>query len=237
MKKEKRKLLEISNSRKSFAIWFGFALFTVVAFIFMFLLNENVYISLLAKEDGLGENLTAFIYAIAGVILIYNSIKKIKLGNSIQFEALQILLGLFFVFVAGEEISWGQRIFNFGTPAIMSNSNLQGEFNLHNISIFDHNSSIFDQHRALNLFVLINGFFLPIVYLLSTKIRNILNRINFPIVPISCLPFFFLGLLYGQTFAKIFSHWSHTEAKELIFSIGFFIFSLSIKWGTNRIIK
>ena len=39
------------------------------------------------------------------------------------------------VFVAGEEISWGQRIFGFATPDFLLPLNQQGEFNVHNISL------------------------------------------------------------------------------------------------------
>lgn len=47
-----------------------------------------------------------------------------------------LLLGLavFSFFVAGEEISWGQRIFGFATPVDLATVNNQDEFNLHNIT-------------------------------------------------------------------------------------------------------
>ena len=44
-----------------------------------------------------------------------------------------ILGALALVFAAGEEISWGQRIFLFETPDYLREINLQDEFNLHNI--------------------------------------------------------------------------------------------------------
>ncbi len=39
------------------------------------------------------------------------------------------------VFIAGEEISWGQRALGFATPDFLLNLNAQSEFNLHNIKI------------------------------------------------------------------------------------------------------
>ncbi|MDD8046815.1 MAG: hypothetical protein PHF14_10165 [Verrucomicrobiota bacterium] len=47
------------------------------------------------------------------------------------------MLGLFFFVCAGEEISWGQRVFGFETPDAMLEVNEQEEFNLHNLS-FEH---------------------------------------------------------------------------------------------------
>ena len=40
-----------------------------------------------------------------------------------------------FMFAAGEEISWGQRIFDFETLENLMNLNQQNEFNIHNTAI------------------------------------------------------------------------------------------------------
>jgi len=44
-----------------------------------------------------------------------------------------VLLTLALFYVSGEEISWGQRIFSFSTPALLQEHNLQHEANLHNL--------------------------------------------------------------------------------------------------------
>lgn len=38
---------------------------------------------------------------------------------------------------AGEEVSWGQRVFNIKTPDSIAKHNMQNEFNLHNLEIFN----------------------------------------------------------------------------------------------------
>ena len=43
------------------------------------------------------------------------------------------MTGLFFFVCAGEEVSWGQRIFGFKTPEDVLKVNEQKEFNLHNL--------------------------------------------------------------------------------------------------------
>ena len=48
-----------------------------------------------------------------------------------------LIIALICFFVAGEEISWGERITGFGFDAIRQ-INMQGESNLHNISFFHH---------------------------------------------------------------------------------------------------
>jgi hypothetical protein len=39
-------------------------------------------------------------------------------------------------FLGGEEISWGQRLFGWGTPAALRSANAQDETNLHNLGVF-----------------------------------------------------------------------------------------------------
>ena len=47
---------------------------------------------------------------------------------------LQILLGVVFFLGAMEEMSWGQRLFGWGTPAVLIEVNVQREITLHNLS-------------------------------------------------------------------------------------------------------
>lgn len=47
-------------------------------------------------------------------------------------RAVWLGLGLFCVFVAGEEVSWGQRLFAFRPPDVFLEKNFQQELNLHN---------------------------------------------------------------------------------------------------------
>ena len=44
-----------------------------------------------------------------------------------------LLLAITFFFGAGEEISWGQRVFGLDTPDSIAETNKQGELNFHNL--------------------------------------------------------------------------------------------------------
>jgi hypothetical protein len=46
-----------------------------------------------------------------------------------------LVLGCLYVFGAGEEMSWAQRIFGFHSPEYFAGNNTQGETNLHNLII------------------------------------------------------------------------------------------------------
>jgi len=204
--------------------WNGVAILVWIALLLLHSLSFDSYVWL-ATEDKFGENMTSVFYLLAAVFLIFTSFRNIKKKrHSLIKETLPLLLALFFIFIAGEEISWGQRIFNIATPETIRDTNVQGEMNLHNLSFFDRNAAILNQHTALNVFALLMGLVFPICYSIWPFFRRVADRLFFPIVPLSCSMWFFVGLANGQTLAKIHPHWAHAEIKELLFSIGFCIF-------------
>ena len=83
----------------------------------------------LTLEDALVENSTFFLYLLAALLLLAIAV----MGRGVPGRWLYLLGALAFVFAAGEEISWGQRIFGFETPNYLREINRQNEVNLHNI--------------------------------------------------------------------------------------------------------
>ena len=84
----------------------------------------------LSREDGWVENLTAVWFLLAGLLLFVT----VLVERSFFRRCVYILGGMAMMFAAGEEISWGQRIFEFATPDFLMHLNEQKEFNVHNIS-------------------------------------------------------------------------------------------------------
>ena len=84
----------------------------------------------LSREDYWVENLTAVWFLLAGLVLFVTALVE----RGIFFRCVYILGGMAMVFVAGEEISWGQRIIGFATPDFLMPLNEQGEFTVHNIA-------------------------------------------------------------------------------------------------------
>ena len=89
----------------------------------------------LRSEDGPLEWIQFIEYAISSILalLIYVRIKRKKNINSIIW----LLIALLSFVIAGEEISWGERITGIGINSI-SDINVQGETNFHNLPFF-HN--------------------------------------------------------------------------------------------------
>ncbi len=85
-----------------------------------------------SDEDHLVEWLTCAGYVgcvvLAAVIAVRLNRERLRLE-----AGLYLLLVLGFIFVAGEEVSWGQRIFDFDGPSALVEVNTQNEANLHNL--------------------------------------------------------------------------------------------------------
>ena len=86
------------------------------------------------REDGLVENLQVLFLLASFGIAIYKCFHAPESGKSLYFIT-WIGLAFLFFFAAGEEISWGQRIFSFRTTGFFESNNLQNETNLHNLVI------------------------------------------------------------------------------------------------------
>lgn len=92
-------------------------------------LKSPHYVRLL-QEDGWAEwaTFTAFAAAFVFGVRAFRQTDRTLLAR-----VSALLLGLFCLFVAGEEISWGQRIVGFRPPVFFLEQNYQQETNLHNL--------------------------------------------------------------------------------------------------------
>jgi hypothetical protein len=80
-------------------------------------------------EDGVLESITALLAFAGGFIFLY--LKKYYPGQMQRFFLLAFAIAM--LLFAFEEISWGQRIFGWETPAYLMENNIQQESNLHNL--------------------------------------------------------------------------------------------------------
>jgi hypothetical protein len=95
----------------------------LLTFSWFFLKNRELY-----KEDHLFQNFTALLLFGSSSFMGARLAKPGGLGRWCLFS------GAMFFFILGmEEISWGQRIFNWETPEAWSKVNYQDETNVHNL--------------------------------------------------------------------------------------------------------
>ena len=86
----------------------------------------------LTEEDSVLEWAQFFGYAAAGAASVVVA-RTLRRRRRPVHACLWLLFGIGCVLVAGEEISWGQRIFGWGTPAALDAVNHQHETTVHNI--------------------------------------------------------------------------------------------------------
>jgi hypothetical protein len=97
---------------------------TIILSYSVYYFNEKTVVYL-TSEDNLFEGGTSALLFLSSILFLISAKKNIFM----------ILLALVFLFGAGEEISWGQRILGFEPPAALKEANVQSEFNIHNLPV------------------------------------------------------------------------------------------------------
>ena len=97
--------------------------------------------ALLLQEDGHVEWMTVWAFMLGCAMFGFAAVNRARGRERIPL----ILLALFSLLVAGEEISWGQRLLTFQPPELFLESNYQQESNFHNLlkGIFDSRWQVF----------------------------------------------------------------------------------------------
>lgn len=131
----------------------------------------------LMQEDGPAEWATFLAFALAGGFGVHALLKRRVSG--LAKLALIAVVG-FCIFVAGEEISWGQRALGFRPPALFLEHNFQQESNLHNLL-----KGILDTRWMVFMVAALYGVFAPYLAHVTRWPRELA-------APLACLPWFAL---------------------------------------------
>lgn len=173
----------------------------------------------LVREDGLIEWLQFIVLVVSAIIslLIFNLFHKTKLKIAYFF----LFIAVIFLFLAGDEISWGQRIFHIQGYSYIIQNNTQSEITFHNQSSL----APFTWYGYI-LVSFLGGAAWFILILLPKKLANLLSVFT----PMwYCFLFFLLPLVYYLIAPPFKNHtigeWS--EIFELILYMGFFFWLLS----------
>lgn len=196
--------------------------------IFVFLPDQDII--RLTAEDNLIESLGA-IFLFATSILFFIVFVRDKSGNDLLFiktkkNIFYLLLALMFFWAGGEEISWGQRIFNLSTPQALSQINDQQEITIHNLKIFSDNG-LLNANHLFTYFWVTFCLIVPLIAMYSPVSEQWFRKINLPIVPVWLVIFFVLSytaasaIKYGLGYMQ-----SVSEVKETSICSLFLIFSI-----------
>ena len=129
-----------------------------------------------AAEDGLIETLTVVVLLGGALLMLYLARRRASPGP----RRVGLLLALLMMFGAGEELSWGQRIFDVESPTFFQETNAQGETNIHNLTIggVSLNRLVFSQLIGVGVGAYI--IVLPLLYR-KRRARDLINRLGLPV--------------------------------------------------------
>jgi hypothetical protein len=117
-------------------VFWAIALFPLFALLMIAVVKLKPYWYMtLNREDGLVEWATAAVYLVAAGFAISLVLSFWRLRERL-YVLLYSGLAVGMIFVAMEEISWGQRLLGVDTPDYVEDINLQGEITFHNVEGF-----------------------------------------------------------------------------------------------------
>ena len=165
-------------------------------------------------EDGAIEWATVILSLLAATAAIYSA-------SGHKASLIRVGVGLLFFLIAGEELSWGQRIFMFQTPEPLAAINVQSEFTLHNIQ------GVHGNIRACGLLMLILAFVVgPILSTRSRAFRSMVERVNLPFFDLYGLAVLGLAMVLMAVPRGLGAPTVFDEFGELLMSLSFLVYGL-----------
>lgn len=167
----------------------------------------------LSYEDNLVQQLTAGMFIVASAL----AFSAAYYDDSRRHKIWMFLLGFGFLICAGEEISWGQRIFGFNTPDAISSINVQNETNIHNM--FGYTAD----HLFISL-ILFYGAVLPLLVSRYPFINKLCDQFGLPVAsPGLAAGFLLVSLMHNWTIQHLVQpppDFRIEEIREFLSSIG-----------------
>ncbi len=147
-------------------------------------------VSAISVEDSYFEYIGAAGLLAASVFFLVAFFRSRNTDDPRIKRLFYLVLALMFLFGGGEEISWGQRIFNYETPEAVEAVNEHDEFNIHNLEVGGEKMQLKVLIRYLfNLFWFGFTLVVPVLSALWKSAKERFSRFM-PVVPWS------FGLLF-----------------------------------------
>lgn len=171
----------------------------------------------LFDEDNVFQTLTCVSCLVSAMLMIKAALVVRQIGQHDHKRRYQhiycayVFMAIAVFFIAMEEISWGQRIFGWGTPSALSQINCQNETNVHNLWQLEHYWSAVQWAMSFSLIslLLLNCLFywedLPAFYRFVLPHPS-LSVLAFLILLASLIPDKELFEVLGAVFAFFYSY-------------------------------
>ena len=174
---------------------YGFIAAIYIIGLSLYFINKSIFLDYWANEDGFIETSTVFILLATACSAALRA-RKCILSRRYAPLFICFLTVVLFTFGAGEEISWGQRLLKIESNDYFLKNNLQGETNLHNLSINGININKLLFSKVVSIGLLIYLLLIPYMYAKGGVIMQTADRIGLPIAKNHhILAFFFIALI------------------------------------------
>lgn len=205
----------------------AFVAITTLAGLALSYINHDFFKEHFVVEDGFTEWMTV-VALLVGMVVCFRRVWLLRGQRPFSFLLMTTLLGLFFFFGAGEEISWGQRLFEIESSSFFEQNNAQGEMNLHNLVVNDTkiNKLIFGKGLAL-MMLLYLAVLIPL-YRRKPVVQRFMDKLAIPIAANYQIVAYILVMLVVEVLMD-----SSKKGEMLEFS-GSFVFLLNVAFPYNR---
>lgn len=199
----------------------------------------------LYSEDHFFENVGAISLFAASAISLYVYMRALKTHEFTRIHRSKLFvysaLAMLYFFGAGEELSWGQRIFHIQVSPGLAQENPQQELNIHNLAIVEKNP-YFNADNIFTVFWMGFAVAIPFVSLVWKRFQLFAETLT-PIVHWGIGVLFLINYLLAKVANLIFLSVYHNptilfpqalqEVKESNYELLFVFLSLLVLWDLN----
>ncbi|MEQ8899118.1 MAG: hypothetical protein RID23_18710 [Roseovarius sp.] len=190
------------------------AIICVISYI-IHLWDPVYFAAVYAFEDRLVEYGTALFLLLASGILVSNALSLRAKGLTLA-AVLTALYALLFFLGAGEEVSWGQRIFGWESSEFFQENNKQMETNFHNLVVGGTHLTKTIFGSGLTAVILLYLIALPLLYPRVGVIQRLADKLAVPVPGLRHTLFAVAASLVIVAMGEQNRTW---EVYELIFSL------------------
>jgi hypothetical protein len=174
------------------------------------------------RESGILET-AQFIFMVMGLALAVQLLFDPFLRRRPLVFAVTLIAALSCLYIGGEEVSWGQHIFFWQNPDLVTAVNDEGEFSIHNMNkAFERTP-----RTVLELGVLIGGLVVPVVCAFYPRLRQSRAALFLPSAVLVPAALFMLAFKIDSTVSKWTGHavLAARPSEAVEFYLYFFIFA------------
>ena len=180
--------------------------------------DQEFFTNRYMMEDGEIEYATVVLLLASCMLVVWRWFRYRQV-RSFRFTLISVLIFIVFFFVAGEELSWGQRLFNIESSEYFKEHNAQEELNLHNLTIGEVKINKLIFGVLLTTAILVYIVLIPLLYHKVEKIRSLIDSWFIP-VPRLRQSISYLLLLATISIIPASKNWELLEfGSVLVFSI------------------